>query len=81
MLFSGLYIDPVYLWVLLLTLLVSVSAQVFVTSQYRKWGGVRNGPDLSGTEIGYAIVNRTHLGGGQWPKEMPLAFAPSWLTY
>jgi hypothetical protein len=46
-------------------LAISIAAQVFMSSTYKKWNQVRNGPDLSGTEAGYAIVNRTGLGGGR----------------
>lgn len=63
--FFGLYIDPIYLLVFFITLAISIAAQVFMRSTYNKWNQVRNGPDLSGTEAGFAIVNRTGLGGGQ----------------
>ena len=64
MLFSGFYIDPLYLAIFFITLVISIAAQVFMSSTLKKWNQVRNGPDLSGTEAGYAIVNRTGLGGG-----------------
>ena len=63
--FFGLYIDPTYLLIFFITLAISIAAQVFMSSTYKKWNQVRNGPDLSGTEAGYAIVNRTGLGGGR----------------
>lgn len=63
MLFFG-FIDPLYLVVFILTLLISVAAQIFIKSQYNKWGKVQNGSSLTGREVGYAIVNRTKLGGG-----------------
>jgi Zn-dependent membrane protease YugP len=63
--FFGFYIDPTYLLIFFITLVISIAAQVFMSSTYKKWNQVRNGPDLSGTEAGYAIVNRTGLGGGQ----------------
>jgi len=63
--FFGFYIDPTYLLIFLITLAISIAAQVFMSSTYKKWNQVRNGPDLSGTEAGYAIVNRTGLGGGR----------------
>lgn len=64
----GLYIDPLYLVIFAVTIVISLAAQLFIRSQYSKWSGVRNGPDLSGTEVGYAIVNRTSLGGGHPPS-------------
>jgi Zn-dependent membrane protease YugP len=63
--FFGFYIDPTYLLIFFITLAISIAAQVFMSSTYKKWNQVRNGPDLSGTEAGYAIVNRTGLGGGR----------------
>ena len=64
-------IDPLYLWVFLITILISIAAQLFINSQYNKWSQVRNGPDLSGTQVGYAIVNRTHLGEGHSVEGAP----------
>ena len=63
--FYGFYIDPTYLLIFFITLAIAIAAQVFMSSTYRKWNQVRNGADLSGTEAGYAIVNRTGLGGGR----------------
>jgi hypothetical protein len=63
--FFGLYIDPTYLIIFFITLAISIAAQVFMSSTYKKWNQVRNGSDLNGTEAGYAIVNRTGLGGGR----------------
>jgi Zn-dependent membrane protease YugP len=64
MAFFGFYIDPTYLLIFFITLAISIAAQVFMSSTYKKWNQIRNGPDLSGTEAGYAIVNRAGLGGG-----------------
>jgi len=64
MMFFGFYIDPLYLVIFIITLGISIAAQVFMSSTMKKWNQVRNGSDLSGTEAGYAIVNRTGLGGG-----------------
>ena len=63
--FFGLYIDPTYLIIFFITLAISIAAQVFMSSTYKKWNQVRNGSDLNGTQAGYAIVNRTGLGGGR----------------
>jgi Zn-dependent membrane protease YugP len=65
MAFFGFYIDPLYLAIFFITLLISIAAQAFMRSTYSKWNQVRNGSDLSATEVGYAIVNRTGLGGGR----------------
>lgn len=63
--FYGMYIDPTYLLIFIITLAISIAAQVFMSRTYKKWNQVRNGSDLSGTQVGYAIVNRTGLGGGR----------------
>ena len=63
--FFGFYIDPLYLFIFFITLAISIAAQVFMSSTFKKWNQIRNGPDLNGTETGYAIVNRTGLGGGK----------------
>lgn len=73
--FFGLYIDPTYLLIFFITLAISIAAQVFMSSTYKKWNQVRNGPDLSGTEAGYAIVNRTGLGGGRPVAVQPMETA------
>jgi Zn-dependent membrane protease YugP len=73
--FFGFYIDPTYLLIFFITLVISIAAQVFMSSTYKKWNQVRNGPDLSGTEAGYAIVNRTGLGGGQPVAVQPMETA------
>ena len=63
--FYGWYIDPLYLGIFFITLLISFVAQTYMSRTYRKWSQVRNGSGLSGTQAGYAIVNRTGLGGGR----------------
>lgn len=63
MFFGGFYLDPVYLIVFIATLIISIAAQTFMSSQYRKWSNVRNGSGLNGQQVGLAIVNRTSLGG------------------
>lgn len=65
MLFFGLYIDPLYLIIFFASLIISTGAQLYIRSQYGKWGNVENGSHLTGREVGYALVNRTSLGDGQ----------------
>ncbi|MFQ5921240.1 MAG: zinc metallopeptidase [Anaerolineales bacterium] len=71
MFFGGLFLDPLYLWIFLVTILISGAAQLYVRSAYSKWGKVPNGAGLSGIEAGYAIVNRTDLGGSGLGIEVP----------
>ena len=63
------YLDPLYLMLFVVTLLISIAAQILVSSTYRKWGKVRNGSGLYGAQIGDQIVRRTGLGtGGYFPQ-------------
>jgi Zn-dependent membrane protease YugP len=62
--FYGMYIDPLYMGIFIVTLLISIAAQMYMSRTYKKWSQIRNGSGLSGTQAGYAIVNRTGLGGG-----------------
>lgn len=63
--FYGMYIDPLYMAIFVVTLVISIAAQMYMSRTYKKWSQVRNGSGLSGIEAGYAIVNRTGLGGGR----------------
>lgn len=56
------YIDPVYLLLMIVTLVISGAAQFFVTSAYKKWSGVSNAMNMTGVQVGQAIVDRTPLG-------------------
>lgn len=56
------YIDPIYLLLMIVTLVISGAAQFFVTSAYKKWSGVRNALEMTGVQVGQAIVDRTPLG-------------------
>jgi Zn-dependent membrane protease YugP len=54
--------DPGYLLLFIVTLVISGAAQFFVTSAYKKWSGVHNAVNMTGLQIGRAIVDRTTLG-------------------
>jgi Zn-dependent membrane protease YugP len=56
------YFDPIYLLLFIVTLAISGAAQLYVTSAYKKWSGVRNAVGMTGTQVGQAIVDRTPLG-------------------
>ena len=56
------YFDPIYLLLMIVTLIISGGAQLYVTSAYKKWSNVRNGPGMTGLQVGQAIVDRTPLG-------------------
>ena len=54
--------DPGYLLLFIVTLVISGAAQFFVTSAYKKWSGVHNAVNMTGVQVGQAIVDRTTLG-------------------
>ena len=66
------YIDPLYLAIFVITLIISIGAQVFVSSTYKKWSKIRNGSGLTGAQIGDRILRRTGLGTtGYYPDSAP----------
>ncbi len=54
--------DPGYLLLIVVTLVISGAAQLFVSSAYKKWSGVHNAVNMTGLQVGQAIVTRTSLG-------------------
>ena len=62
------YFDPLYFYIVIITLVISTGAQLFIKSSYSKWSKVQNGAGLTGEHVGYAIVNRTELGGSPMPS-------------
>ncbi len=48
----GLWIDPLYIVLFVVTLAISGAAQLFIKSQFSKWGNVRNSAGLTGAQIG-----------------------------
>ncbi len=54
--------DPLYLLLIIVTLVISGAAQFFVSSAYKKWSGVHNAVNMTGLQVGQAIVDRTPLG-------------------
>ena len=70
MFFGGLF-NSTYIWIFLITILISGAAQLYVRSAYKKWGKIANGAGVTGIEAGYAIVNRFDLGGGALEIDVP----------
>lgn len=56
------YFDPFYLVIMVITLVISGAAQMYVTSSYKKWSGVQNAMNMTGLQVGQTIVDRTPLG-------------------
>ncbi len=62
MMFWGWYIDPLYFLLFVVTFLISLGAQMMVSSAYRKWSAVRNSVGLTGGQVGQRIIQATGLG-------------------
>lgn len=67
-------IDPLYLWVVLLTMLISGGVQLYLQATFRKWGGVRNSIGMNGLQVGRALFERTAL------QAIPLDRTPGTLS-
>lgn len=50
------YLDPVYLVIFVVTLVISGAAQMYIRSTFARWNAVRNLSGLSGAEIGMRLV-------------------------
>jgi Zn-dependent membrane protease YugP len=56
------YIDPVYLWyVLIPVLLISLGVQFYLRSTFAKWSEVKNSPGMVGPQVADALFGRTDL--------------------
>ena len=55
------YIDPVYFWTVIVTLVISLGAQAYVTSAYKKWDRVKNSTRMRGKAVADAIVKKSSL--------------------
>lgn len=56
------YIDPLHLWIFVITLLISIATQVYLRSTYGKWSHTKNSAGLNGIQVGKRIIQQTHLG-------------------
>ena len=63
----GLWIDPLYLVLFIVTLLISGAAQVYIRSTFGKWSGVRNSSGLAGVQVGEKLVRDVDFGGSRGP--------------
>jgi Zn-dependent membrane protease YugP len=65
MLMWGLWIDPLYLVLFVVTLVISGAAQLYIRSQFGHWNGVRNGVGLAGAQVGERLVRQVDFGGAR----------------
>ena len=56
MLLWGLYIDPVYLVLFIVTLVISGASQFYIRSTFGRWSQVANSAGLSGVQVGERLV-------------------------
>ncbi len=82
-----IFIDPVYIVVFILSIIVSFGAQMYIQSAYGKWSQVRNGAGLNGQQVARVLIERTRLGdttefgmGGISGSGIKLAAVPGQLT-
>jgi Zn-dependent membrane protease YugP len=61
----GLWIDPLYLALFIVTLVISAGAQIYIKSTFGKWNGVANSAGLAGAQIGDRLVQTSSFGGAR----------------
>lgn len=57
------FFDPFYLVILVVTIVISGGAQLYIKSTFGKWGKVGNSAGLSGVQVGERLVSRARFGG------------------
>lgn len=67
MLMWGLYIDPLYIVLFVVTLAISGAAQFYIRSTFAKWDAVANSVGLAGEQVGQELVSRASFGGASGP--------------
>jgi len=60
-----LWIDPLYLVLFIVTLVISGAAQLYIKSTFNKWNGVRNSSGLAGVQVGQRLVSEVDFGGAR----------------
>jgi hypothetical protein len=56
------YLDPLYLVIFVVTLVISLAAQMYIKSAYGKWSKVANSHNLTGLQVGQELLRDTGLG-------------------
>jgi Zn-dependent membrane protease YugP len=59
----GLYIDPLYLALFVITLVISGGAQIYISRTFSQWSQVPNHAQLTGLEVGKLLVQTQRFGG------------------
>lgn len=63
MLMWGLTIDPLYIVLFVVTLIISGAAQAYIRSTFAKWDAVTNSAGLAGAQVGEELVRRSSFAG------------------
>lgn len=58
----GLWIDPLYLVLFIVTLVISGAAQLFIRSQFGRYSAVRNSAGLTGVQVGERLGRGIQFG-------------------
>ncbi len=58
-----MFFDPLYIGLIVVTLLIAGGAQLYIRSTYGRWSRVQNGPRLSGAQVVEFLRERASFGG------------------
>lgn len=61
----GLWVDPLYIVLFVVTLIISGVAQLYIRSTFSKWNGIRNSSGLAGAQVGERLVQGVDFGGAR----------------
>ena len=73
------WFDPTNLWLVFIpTMLLSLGAQLYLSSAYNKWSKVRNSANWTGAQVGSYLISQPQLSqGGHAPAAVRSAEQPS----
>ena len=57
-----MFFDPLYLLIFIVTMVISLAAQMYIKSAYGKWSKVANSHNLTGLQVGQQLLSSTGLG-------------------
>lgn len=63
----SMFIDPLYLVIFVVTLVISGASQIYIKSTFGKWSQVANSSGLSGAQVGERLVSRVGFGSATGP--------------
>ncbi|MFN8473641.1 MAG: zinc metallopeptidase [Anaerolineae bacterium] len=55
------YIDPLYLWLIVIILLISGGVQLYLQRTYKRWGAMVSSTRQTGTQVAQTIFARTNV--------------------